>query len=100
MTAVVNVIKNNDSKCYTECNYKCTTRCWCLKYLLSEAFEEIINVNLIGWAGSLLTTALSDFLVICTQSTKVKTLRLCLFSVSFTQILQRGLYEVFCFMIY
>lgn len=67
---------------------------------MHEARKEVINVNLIGWAASLVTIALSVFQVICMQSTKVKTLRLCLFSVSFTQILQGGLYEVFCFMIY
>jgi len=39
---------------------------------LHEAYEEIITVNLIGLAGSLLTIALSVFQVICMQSTKVK----------------------------
>jgi glucose-6-phosphate-specific signal transduction histidine kinase len=52
---------------------------------LPEAYEEIINAYLIGWAGSLLTTAaFSVFLVICVQSTKVKTVTLFIFSQFYT----------------
>jgi hypothetical protein len=67
---------------------------WCMKRVkkLKGKF------NWMGWKTCYSSTA--SLPAICMQSTKVKTLRLCLFSSSFTQILQKGLYEVSSFIAY